>query len=214
MAKKPARKKRKTAAKAAAPRKQVKKVAEAVEEIDLSVGAAAARIGRTRKARRFSWLAELADEPPLLVGSLVVAALGFARRDERQARAGARMLIALGLAVGAVKLCKRLVSRTRPRRLAETGEYDMHLGKPPGHEGMSFPSGHSAAAVAVARAVARDYPAIQAPSVGAAVSAAGLKVLKGDHFPTDILVGAGIGYLAEMAAARIVPPADWREETP
>lgn len=63
--------------------------------------------------------------------------------------------------------------------------------------GTSFPSDHSAAAWAMASVIAHEYPGpltqIFAYGLASAISAA--RVTGRDHFPTDVLVGAGIGWL-------------------
>jgi membrane-associated phospholipid phosphatase len=203
MAKKAKRKTKKKTAKAKLRSRL--KAAGPIEQVDLTVGAAATRLGRTKEVKPFAWLAELADEPPLMLGAAVVAGLGFIRRDERQARAGARMLIALGLAIGAAKLGKHLIARTRPRRLVDEGEHKMYVDGPTTDEWNSFPSGHAAAGFAAARALGRDYPAFAPPAISGAISAGLLKVVKGDHFPSDIVAGLLVGYGAEAIAARLVP---------
>jgi membrane-associated phospholipid phosphatase len=64
------------------------------------------------------------------------------------------------------------------------------------HQGTSFPSDHSAAAWAVASVIAHEYPGpwtkILAYGLASAVSAS--RVTGKDHFPTDVLAGAAIGW--------------------
>jgi membrane-associated phospholipid phosphatase len=176
-----------------------------LEGLDLALGAAATKAGRNRVLHPFTFLAELADEPPLLIAALAVAGIGAVRGDKKMRRSGLRMLIALGLAIGAAKLGKQAVARTRPRKLVDKGEHQLFAGGPTTDPWNSFPSGHAAAAFAAARALGRDYPVIAPPSLGAAVSAGSLKVLKGDHFPTDIIAGLAIGYCAEALASSFLP---------
>jgi hypothetical protein len=61
----------------------------------------------------------------------------------------------------------------------------------------SFPSGHSAAMFALAHAVSSEYPSkkirIAAYALALAVSAS--RVTAREHFPSDVLVGAVVGYL-------------------
>lgn len=68
----------------------------------------------------------------------------------------------------------------------------------------SFPSGHSASAVAFAAAVGREAPELALPLGLAAAAVAWSRVWTGAHYPGDVLVGAGIGALA---AAAVRPPA-------
>jgi membrane-associated phospholipid phosphatase len=63
----------------------------------------------------------------------------------------------------------------------------------------SFPSGHSAGAVAAARAFAREYPEHGLAAVGAAGFLALLQIVRSAHYPTDVAAGIGVGLLAEKA---------------
>ena len=90
-------------------------------------------------------------------------------------------------------------------KLVDEGRYAFHPGGPTSHDWNSFPSAHSAGGFAAARALGRDFRWISPPGFGAAVAAGGLKVLKGDHFPSDVIAGLAIGYCAEALAAVIVP---------
>jgi undecaprenyl-diphosphatase len=78
----------------------------------------------------------------------------------------------------------------------------------------SFPSGHSASAFAFATAVSRQLPIAALPLGAAAASVAYSRVHVGVHYPSDVLVGAGLGVLAGVAAPalreRLTPahPAD------
>ncbi len=56
-----------------------------------------------------------------------------------------------------------------------------------------------------ARAVGKDYPIFAPQALTTALAAAGLKVLKGDHFPSDILAGLAIGAVAGTVAEKILP---------
>lgn len=63
----------------------------------------------------------------------------------------------------------------------------------------SFPSGHSASAVAFATAVGREAPELALPLGLAAAAVAFSRVWTGAHYPGDVVVGAGIGALAAAA---------------
>ena len=160
----------------------------------------------TRAARAAGPVGELGDQPPLLALSGAVLAAGAWRRSPRLARAGARMIGAHLLATAAKTQGKDHVDRTRPEALMERGAYRMKEGRSQQSALRSFPSGHTAGIVAVARAAAREYPEYRRRLYGAAALLAALQIPRRAHFPTDVLAGAVIGLAAEQAvhaAARL-----------
>jgi membrane-associated phospholipid phosphatase len=143
-----------------------------------------------------SWKSLLALSAGTLAWGLVVG-------DRRLAEAGRHMLQA-GLLAGVVKTSlKRTVHRTRPNVLMDEGFYVR--GWPGTGVGpwQSFPSGHSALSAAVACAAARAYPELRGPAYAAAAGVATAQVLRGAHFPADVLAGAAIGIAAEAAVNRL-----------
>lgn len=180
----------------------------AAEEIDVRTGARLAR-GKDRPAvRLLGALSEVGDQPPLAFLSGAVLAYGVLAGDCRAKTAGMRMLASLALASGAKTALKRLVGRTRPNVLLEKGLYKIEpLGpdKGPWH---SFPSGHSAGSVAVARALRRSYPQAGAPAYVAAGFVALIQVPRGAHYPADVVAGSLLGLLAEAIVASLAarPP--------
>lgn len=145
---------------------------------DLSIAAAATKAGRQPALKPVAQFAEIADRPPLLALSIAVAGVGLLRRDRKMKRAGLRMLLAVTLATSAAKAGKKLVSRTRPSKLVDEHRHAIFRGGPNVSEYNSFPSAHAAG---------------------------GLKVLKGDHFPSDIIAGLAIGAVAEAIANQLIP---------
>ncbi len=172
---------------------------------DLSVAAAATKAGRRPGIKPVTGLAEIADRPPLLAMAVAVAGVGALRRDRKMQRAGLRMLLAVGLATTAAKLGKKAVARTRPDKLVDEHRHAMFAGGPNAHEWNSFPSAHAAGGFAAARAVGKDYPLFAPQAFTTALAAAGLKVLKGDHFPSDIIAGLAVGAVAGAIAEKLVP---------
>ena len=57
-------------------------------------------------------------------------------------------------------------------------------------EADSFPSGHTAGAVPVARALARDYPEHAVMAYAVAGAAAVVQIPRCKHYPTDFAAGA------------------------
>ena len=149
-------------------------------------------------------LAELADQPPLVTICLATLGTGLLRDDPRQAEAGVRMLVAHALATGVKTIVKNSVNRSRPSKVAEDGEHDFEPGESDDGEDRSFPSGHTAGALAVARAVAREYPAASLPLTLGVLLVGGIQVPRQSHHPSDVVTGALIGFVAELAADRLL----------
>lgn len=155
----------------------------------------------------------LADEPPLMVLSAAVAATGLARRDRRLARTGVRMMAAHALAVAIKDFGKARVTRSRPDALLCSKTYRMEAGGSPEHDLQSFPSGHSAGAVALARAAARDYP-MPRTFYGGAAALGAAQLFRRAHFAGDVLVGAVAGLVAEAVSHALLGRILRREAPP
>lgn len=122
--------------------------------------------------------------------SFSVAAL-LATRPGAPRLAAATGVGAVGAASASANLlAKRLARRPRPLR-AEPGLFPRRYVVMP--RSASFPSGHTASAVAFALAVGRILPAAAAP-LGALAAAVGYsRVHTGVHYPGDVAGGAVLG---------------------
>ena len=67
----------------------------------------------------------------------------------------------------------------------------------------SFPSGHSGSAAAFAVAVGDVLPELRLPLRAAAAAVAFSRVYTGVHYPSDIVVGAGVGALLGRATTTV-----------
>ena len=156
-------------------------------------------------ARQSPWIAvlgplsDLADQPPLFTLCAATLAGGLVRRDRRLAGAGGAMLAAALVATALKSAVKHRVVRTRPRAVAAGTPYALAPGGSGSSDDNSFPSGHTAGAVAVARAFGRVYPDHRRLVAGAAAAAALIQLPRGKHYPTDLAAGAAIGLGAEAA---------------
>lgn len=108
-------------------------------------------------------------------------------------RLGAEAVVDASIVAEAVKL---MAQRDRPDQGERTGEF-WPSGTGTYSLNGSFPSGHATAVWALARVVGDEYhgvlPRLFAYSFATAVSIA--RVTGRDHFPSDVLVGGGIGFL-------------------
>lgn len=114
------------------------------------------------------------------------------------------MLAGLGIADLGKRGVKSLVSRTRPHVLLEENHYETEAGGSERKPEQSFPSGHMAGSVAVARALSRNFPGAGAAAGIAAVGIGVSRMVKGAHWPLDVLGGAIIGLAAESVAITLL----------
>lgn len=192
------------------PRKTPKAARRAskAERIDATVSTALMQHRENRVVRALGFAAEAADQPPLFGASLVTIGLGAALRRPRLLRAGLRMLASELVATGIKSAIKHHVNRTRPHKMLKDGRYSLHTdasGSKDDGPWNSFPSGHTAGAVAVSKAVTREYPEARPVAGIAATLVALIQLPRGKHFASDVVAGAVIGIVSEAlvdAAAR------------
>ncbi|MFJ3211022.1 phosphatase PAP2 family protein [Streptomyces flaveolus] len=151
-----------------------------------------------RSLRRLS---HAADHSKISLGIAAALALGGAR-----ARSAA--LVGVGAvavtSAAANLLAKRLVRRPRPDREAARVTVDRYVPMP---TSASFPSGHTASAVAFATAVGMVLPAAAAP-LGALATAVGYsRVHTGVHYPGDVVAGAVLGIAGAATALAVAAAA-------
>lgn len=161
----------------------------------------AAQVRDTWPVRVAGAASEAADQPPLVALSLATIALGGLFGRLAVVRGGVRMLASHALATGIKTVLKKSVDRTRPVKALAEGH---HIGKGHGSDDTdlnSFPSGHTAGAVAVAQAAARDMPAVALPGRLAAAAVAAIQMPRGKHYLSDVLAGAAIGWISEQAVS-------------
>lgn len=147
--------------------------------------------------RALDLLSKLGDQPELrlIAGSLLV--VGTFATNDRLVRAGARMLLAHEAATVIKDLIKTNIDRTRPRSADKRRATRPKKGDHTAKEKTSFPSGHSAGAIAAARAFSREFPEYPPIAIGGAVIIAASQVPRCAHYPTDVAAGALIGLVIE-----------------
>lgn len=172
----------------------------AIERADLAVATKAGEVREHPAVKVLGEASEMADQPPLIALSAATLILGLALRRPAIATAGMRMLCTHLLATAIKTGVKRSVDRTRPHVLADEGRYSIEKGGSDDPRDNSFPSGHTAGAVAVAEAIARTFPQAAWPARAWAAAIAAIQIPRCSHYPSDIAAGAAIG----MAADRVV----------
>ncbi|WP_076715372.1 phosphatase PAP2 family protein [Sphingomonas sp. gentR] len=140
---------------------------------------------------------EVGDQPQMRMICAATVAVGIARRDLHLTSTGFRMLAAHTLATWAKSRIKAVINRRRPK---DGDDPRVREGDSDRHEDNSFPSGHSAGAVAVGEAIARAYPNHAVAARGAALSVSVVQVPRGTHYAGDVFAGIAIGLLAERVS--------------
>lgn len=175
-----------------------------VEKADVALGKKMAQDRERPAVKAAADAGEIGDQGPLYALSAGLLIAGLACRDRRLAGSGISMLAAVGAADLCKRGAKRLVRRTRPHVLLDEGRYAANAGGSDEKPEQSFPSGHTAGAVAAARALSREFPAAGALAGVAAVGIGISRLLQGAHWPLDVAGGAIIGLAAEAASAALL----------
>ncbi|MBK9307381.1 MAG: phosphatase PAP2 family protein [Nitrospira sp.] len=137
--------------------------------------------------------------------SLLLLAAAWAFNRPMLKLAAIQSLIAHGIAAVLANVLKHLIGRPRPKFL-HSGDWQMAISWISGLD--SFPSGHSTASFAVATVLAKRFPTWGPLCMGFAAFVALSRVLRGSHFPTDVVGGAVVGILSGSIAA--APLKEWR----
>jgi undecaprenyl-diphosphatase len=153
------------------------------------------RLVRNRRARATFALRTLCRlyDPDMVIMAVAVAL--FQPSLVKVANVAALTLIATSLLVVIVK---RIVRRTRPA-------LDIQASTPP--DRFSFPSGHTAAAFALAIAMFGAVPALVPGLLLLAICVAYGRMYLGVHYPLDVAAGAAIGLLTGSLLALVEVPA-------
>src|SRR5438105_2140316 len=147
--------------------------------------------------RETRWLAQYGQ----MVSGLVAAAIVWELdRQHDRVKAAASILIASVGAAIAGRILKQLVGRVRPGR-DHAGRF---LGPTWKHANFreSFPSNHTASAVAMSAVLAQLYPAAAPTFWALAVACAVLRYVLDAHFPSDVVAGVALGYVGAIVTLR------------
>jgi len=179
-----------------------------VEKADLAVARPLVPASDHWIVRTIGAVSDLSDQEPLYAATTSFAVTGLLMRDDRAVRAGLEMLAAHLLATALRGMVKQSVDRTRPDAAARRGRYEVGEGERFESEFNSFPSGHTAGALAVALAAARHYPGARSPALQVAGTMAAAQVIRSKHFVTDVVAGAAIGWIAATLIGSLVSRAE------
>jgi len=141
--------------------------------------------------RETRWLAQYGQSLCTPIAALLVYQLHPGDQSARL-RHAIILLAAVSAASVVALIAKRLIGRVRPGR-ENSGKF---LGPSIKHANFreSFPSSHSACAVALSVILAMWYPAAAPTFWGLALGCAGLRYILDAHWPSDVLGGVALGY--------------------
>lgn len=185
--------------------KRLSEAADAITRVDSAATEELVDYRDSLPVQALSKVAKLGDQPQMRALSLSMVALGLLMGNKRVSRAGIRMLAAHEFATAAKDFVKRRIDRTRPRSASQRRQSKARLGKSTAKRETSFPSGHSAGSMAVARAFGREFPDHQAMAVTAAGIVSVAQVPKQAHYPTDVAAGVAIGLASEAFLGMLWP---------
>ena len=140
------------------------------------------------------WLTHLGDAASTIGIALVLCLAGG-----HWAELGRAALLANALSHIAVQILKRTVVRARP---CDANGVPLALIDVP--DPFSFPSGHSAASMAVAATVAHAHPALAPIAIPVAALVGYSRVRLRVHHRADVVAGAALGLAGALAAWSIV----------
>ncbi|MFJ4621565.1 phosphatase PAP2 family protein [Streptomyces sp. NPDC088812] len=146
--------------------------------------------------RPLSAVEEAAESTKLWCGAAVVMAWRGGRRGRRAAAAGLAAMAMAQLAANGV--CKQIADRPRPPK--EWIPHDEVEDRP---DSSSFPSGHTAAAVAFTAAITPARPLAGGLCAVPTAMVAVERVHSGAHYPSDVAAGAAIGLASAWLIHRI-----------
>lgn len=144
--------------------------------------------------RETRWFAQYGQAACTLVVGVLVWDL-----DDHGLRRGFPIMFAVLVTSLVVMVLKRLIGRVRPGREG-AGRF---LGPSFKHANYreSFPSSHTACAVALSVMLSRVYPEAALTFWGLAIICAGLRYVLDAHWPSDVVAGVVVGYVIAHGTA-------------
>ncbi len=170
-----------------------------LDDLDVATFTAIARTRSPLVDATMPPLTRAADRSKLWIA--IAGLLALSGRP-RARRAAARGLAAIGItSLIANQVSKRVHRRPRPSLTQVPVQRLAH--RIP--TSTSFPSGHSASAVAFAAAASAEVPALTVPLRALAGLVGFSRVATGAHYPTDVAAGFALGEMIAWLTTRVVP---------
>ena len=165
------------------------------EQVDLALYRAVARTPTPRLDAAMRRLSDAANYSRLSIAAAAILAVTGGDRGRRAAASGLASIAATATVVNVV--VKPFGRRHRPDRVAGNVPPERHVRMP---QSRSFPSGHTAAAVAFASGVGSVLPAAALPLHALAALVGYSRVHTGVHYPGDVVAGALLGAIVSDLA--------------
>ena len=175
-----------------------------IEDADAAVADAVAPYRETPIVKTISFVSKLSDQPPLRALCVAAFAAGAVTGSPRLRHSAIHMLAAHTVATFAKDFVKHRIDRRRPNARRVGADYRLAAGHRSAKEDTSFPSGHSAGAIAVAAAYARHFPEHRGVALAAGVGLSVAQISRGSHYPSDVAAGWVIGAASEMLLDRLL----------
>ncbi len=181
-------------------RPRIRQITDEAELVDRALYAAVARTSTPHLDAAMRVLSRAADHSKLSMAVAGTLALAGGQSGRRAARVGLACVAVTSAASNVVvkPLARRRRPAPRPRSIAPKRRIPMPRSR-------SFPSGHTATAVAFASAVGRVMPGASAPLHALAALVGYSRVHTGVHYPADVVSGALLG---EIVADLMGPMSD------
>ena len=171
-----------------------------LERIDLAIYGAVADTPTPRLDSAMRRLSNAANYSRISIASGAIVAILGGRRDGARPRRGSRRWSVTSAVVNLA--VKPLGRRRRPDREAHDVDIERQGVRMPSSR--SFPSGHTAAAVAFASGAGQVMPAVSAPLHVLSALVGYSRVHTGVHYPGDVLAGAVIGAVVADTIAPVL----------
>lgn len=181
----------------------LKEAGKEVVDTDRDVARVVGAKRDTPPVKLVGMLAEIGDQPQMIAVCAATLVVGLVGGRRELVRGGTRMLAAHLVATGIKTAIKHRLDRRRPAAAEESGDHHFRPGESHDHDENSFPSGHTAGAVAVARAASRDIDGVAGPAALGALAIAAAQPATGSHYLSDVLAGAAIGWLSEAVVSAV-----------
>ncbi|RYG95783.1 MAG: phosphatase PAP2 family protein, partial [Alphaproteobacteria bacterium] len=175
------------------------------EAIDIQAGIKLAEKRHSPFVKVVSSLGKLGDQEPLYLMGFAASLVGVFMGRASLRNAGLAMVANVAAADLAKQLVKKHVKRTRPQRLLDHGHYEAKVGEKKDEKDYnSFPSGHVACTFAAARLIAHSFPQARPGGAVATTMIAVARLVKGAHWPMDVLGGLVVGWAASKITSALI----------